>query len=118
MNKVKRDLPPITDEEEARIQEGIAADPDNPEWTEEDFRNAKPFAEVFPDLAETLRRSRGPQTAPIKQLVSLRLDRDVLERFRASGPGWQSRMNAALRRAAAELPAGTTVPLAGDGSNG
>ena len=29
----KRDLPPISDAEEARIQAGIAADPDNPEWT-------------------------------------------------------------------------------------
>ena len=105
MNKAKFDLPPITDEEEARIQAGIAADPDNPEWTEEDFRKATPFAEVFPGLAEKLRRSRGPQKAPIKQLVSLRIDRDVLERFKASGPGWQSRMNEALRRAAADLPA-------------
>jgi uncharacterized protein (DUF4415 family) len=91
----------ISDEEEARIQAGIAADPDNPEWTEEDFRNARPFAEVFPDLAESIRRSRGrpPAENPKKQ-VTLRLDADVVERFRASGRGWQSRINEALRKAA------------------
>ena len=35
-----------------------------------------------------------------KELVSLRIDRDVLEHFQADGPGWQERINAALRRAA------------------
>lgn len=78
---------------------------DNPEWTEEDFKDARPFADVFPELAEKLRKSRGAQKAPTKQLVSLRIDRDVLERFKASGPGWQSRMNEALRLAAPNLPA-------------
>jgi uncharacterized protein (DUF4415 family) len=34
-----------------------------------------------------------------KELFSLRIDKDVLERFRADGPGWQSRMNEALRKA-------------------
>ena len=45
-----------------------------------------------------IRRRRPPGSA--KQAVSLRLDKDILERFRADGPGWQSRMNAALRKAA------------------
>lgn len=43
-------------------------------------------------------RGRGPQKAPTKQLVSLRLDRDVVDRFRATGPGWQSRINETLRQ--------------------
>ena len=34
-----------------------------------------------------------------KELVSLRIDRDVLEHFQADGPGWQERINEALRRA-------------------
>ena len=72
---------------------------DNPEWTEEDFKKARPFAEVFPELAENIRRARGPQKAPTKILVSLRIDRDILERFKADGAGWQSRINAALRKA-------------------
>lgn len=74
---------------------------DNPEWTEQDFRNARPFAEVFPELAESARRARGrpPVEAPKRQ-VTLRLDADVLDRFRAEGRGWQSRINAALRKSA------------------
>ena len=72
---------------------------DNPEWTEEDFAKARPFSEVFPDLAESLRRVRGPQKAPTKQLVSLRLDRDVVAHFKATGPGWQTRINDVLRDA-------------------
>jgi uncharacterized protein (DUF4415 family) len=36
----------------------------------------------------------------VKQLVSLRIDQDVLEHFQASGPGWQERINEALRKAA------------------
>jgi uncharacterized protein (DUF4415 family) len=42
-------------------------------------------------------RARGPQKKPTKRLVSLRLDPDVIERFRATGPGWQARINDALR---------------------
>lgn len=42
----------------------------------------------------------GRPAGSSKEQVSLRIDRDVLERFRAGGPGWQSRMNEALRRAA------------------
>jgi uncharacterized protein (DUF4415 family) len=36
----------------------------------------------------------------VKELVSLRIDQDVLEFFQESGPGWQDRINDALRRAA------------------
>lgn len=94
-------LKEITDEEEARIQRGITLDPDNPEWTAEDFRNARPFAEVFPDLMESIRRARGrPASKTPRKVVSLRLDQDVLEKYRASGKGWQARMNADLRKAA------------------
>ncbi|MDO7843498.1 BrnA antitoxin family protein [Sphingomonas sp. CA1-15] len=59
-----------------------------------------PFADAFPELAAEMRRSRGKQKAPTKVSTTLRLDRDVLERFKQSGPGWQSRMNEALRAAA------------------
>lgn len=74
---------------------------DNPEWTEEDFKAARPFAEVFPDLAESIRRSRGrPAVERPKQQISLRLDPDVIEAFKATGKGWQARINEALRKAA------------------
>lgn len=82
-------------------REDWAAVSDNPEWTEEEMRHARPFAEVFPHLAESLKRGRGrPPTESPKQQVTLRLDADVIERFRADGRGWQSRINDALRKAA------------------
>ncbi len=72
----------------------------SPEFTAEEMAAAKPFAEAFPELAASVRRARGRQKAPTKQLVSLRLDRSVIEAFKAKGPGWQRRMNEALRKAA------------------
>jgi uncharacterized protein (DUF4415 family) len=45
-------------------------------------------------------RGRPPLRGQAKRQVTLRLDGDVIERFRASGPGWQARINAALRKAA------------------
>jgi uncharacterized protein (DUF4415 family) len=85
--------------EEARIQAGIAADPDNPEWTARDFARAKPFAQALPALARS-RGVRGAQKMPTKVAVSLRLTREVVERFKAGGPGWQTRMDEALKKAA------------------
>ncbi len=76
----------------------LAAVSENPEWTEADFHNAKPFAEVFPELARKLRGR--PRSDSPKRQVTLRLDADVLEHFRAGGPGWQSRINADLRKLA------------------
>ena len=90
----------ISDNEEARIQAGIAPDPGNPEITEEEFKQMRPFAEVFPELMESIRRSRGrPAMEKPRKVVSLRLDQDVLESFRATGKGWQGRVNDALRKA-------------------
>jgi uncharacterized protein (DUF4415 family) len=71
---------------------------DNPEWTADDFARAKPFAEVFPDLAASIHRGRGPNKAPTKKLVSLRLSPQVLDAYKAKGPGWQSRIDEDLRR--------------------
>lgn len=50
-------------------------------------------------IGETVIRPGRPKGSA-KHPVSLRLDKDVLARFRADGPGWQSRMNEALRKAA------------------
>lgn len=73
----------------------------NPEWTEADFKQAKPFTEAFPDLAESLRKNRGrPKVEAPKKQVTLRLDADVVEFFRQAGPGWQSRINESLRKSA------------------
>lgn len=100
MAKPRPHIPPLTDEEEAEIQRQIASDPDNPEATEEELANARPFAEVFPELAESIRRSRGRPAVPRpKQQVSLRLDPEVIEKFKATGKGWQARINEVLKRA-------------------
>jgi uncharacterized protein (DUF4415 family) len=50
-------------------------------------------------VAEQARRRRGAQKAPTKELVALRLDRDLLAQLRAGGKGWQSRVNETLRKA-------------------
>lgn len=71
---------------------------DNPELTKADFAKAKPFAEVFPDLAASIRRGRGPNKAPTKKLVSLRLSPEVIQHFKRGGPGWQSRIDETLRK--------------------
>jgi uncharacterized protein (DUF4415 family) len=47
---------------------------------------------------KVIRRGRPPGSS--KQLVSLRLDKAVVDRFKAAGAGWQTRINEALRKAA------------------
>jgi uncharacterized protein (DUF4415 family) len=71
---------------------------DNPEWTSKDFAKARPFSEALPDLAASIRKGRGPNKAPTKKLVSLRLSGQVLDAYKAKGPGWQSRIDEDLRR--------------------
>ena len=79
------------------------ADPDNPRWTKEDFAQAEGPQSLPPEVLaafpRTLARVRGAQKKPTKRHQSLRLDPDVLDHFKASGRGWQSRINAALREA-------------------
>lgn len=74
-------------------------DDDNPEWTEEDFKNAVPFSTLPESLQITLGvlKRRGKQQSPTKVSTTVRFDRDVLDAFRATGHGWQKRMNDALK---------------------
>ena len=72
----------LSPDEDHAINTAIAQDPDT--WEETDSRKAKrgrPFADVT------------------KTSISLRLDPDVLEYFRATGRGWQTRINSILREA-------------------
>jgi uncharacterized protein (DUF4415 family) len=74
-----------------------ASDPENPPLTAADFAHMRPALEVMPPAAAAAyRRSRGPQKTPTKRPISLRLDPDVLAAYRATGKGWQARMNDTL----------------------
>ena len=71
------------------------ADPDEaPELTKEYFERADLY-----HGDKLIRRGRPPSANP-KQALKLRIDADVVEYFRATGPGWQTRINDALRRVA------------------
>ena len=76
-----------TEQEERDIAQGIASDPD-----------AAPDMSV--GLGPGLRRVGRPASTHPKLAVNVRLDPDVVAHFRDSGPGWQTRINAALRKAA------------------
>ena len=77
-------------------------DEENPEWTAETLARARPASEVLPEIfgaqvAKTMLKPRGKQVAPTKQAVTVRYSPDVLAAFKATGAGWQVRMNDALR---------------------
>lgn len=81
-------------------------DDENPEWTEQDFANARPPEEILPpEILAQFKNTRGPQKAPTKVPVSIRLSADVVAHYKATGPGWQSRIDETLRKAA-KLKAG------------
>jgi uncharacterized protein (DUF4415 family) len=84
-------------------------DEDNPEWTASDFAASIPFAEAFPAehaalIAEQAAFAKRPRGRPTKEHpkknVTFRLDADLIDALRATGDGWQSRVNDVLRRAA------------------
>ncbi len=95
--RIRRALEAMTPEEDAAITAAAESDPDNPPLTDEDFARMRPAAEVLPKSLLRRRGERGPQKAPTKTLVSIRLSPEVLEHFRASGDGWQTRIDDALR---------------------
>lgn len=73
-----------TKAEEAEIAAGIAADPDTCELSDAEFAELKPL------------RGR-PRSASSKERITIRLSPDVLEKFRAAGRGWQTKVDLALR---------------------
>ncbi len=76
-------------------------DDDLPEWTDEQFARAE-FSiagAVIRPANGTLTKTGRPVSENPKKQVTLRLDPDVIEKFRATGKGWQSRINAELRKA-------------------
>jgi uncharacterized protein (DUF4415 family) len=77
----------------------------NPEWTNETFAKAKPAADILPQLfgatvAGRMLKPRGrPKTGKARTSISLRLPPETLARWKATGPGWQTRMAEALDKA-------------------
>jgi uncharacterized protein (DUF4415 family) len=92
MDRKKRNWPP---------KYGVP-DEESPEWTAEDFRNARPVREVMPELIEAAERLRvrlgRPKLERPKEHVTLRLDPIVVDAFKEDGPGWQGRINETLLR--------------------
>ena len=92
-----------TPEEDAAINKAIAEDPDTHELVDEWFARAKPVW-AFPELVAVLQHHGKLGRPPLaqaekKQRVTLYLDPDVLAQLKQGGKGWQTRANAALRKA-------------------
>ena len=79
VNDLELELPDAA--EEARINAGILADPDTVEVSDAQFK-----------------KMRGRPIGSSKTLVHIRLDNDVVEKFKATGSGWQTRINEALKK--------------------
>lgn len=70
-------------------------DDENPEWTEADVNRAVPFSGL-PESLQAKLRGR-PKAAVTKERITIRLSQEVVDRFRSSGDGWQTRVDAALK---------------------
>lgn len=76
---------------------------DNPEWTTAMIAKARPAKDVLPKIfgartAATMLKPRGrPKSQESKVAISIRLSPDTLARWKATGPGWQTRMADVLR---------------------
>jgi uncharacterized protein (DUF4415 family) len=70
---------------------------DSPPLTKKQLESMRPARDLHPEIVASYQRRRGTQKTPTKRRVTIRLDRDVIEHFEALGPGWQTRLNAALR---------------------
>ena len=108
MPKLKAGHISPTPEETVAINAGITADADARELDSEWFTKAKPASEALPQeiyVALVAKRPRGrPKADETKVFTAIRLDADLLEAFKATGKGWQTRVNAALRQYLSEHP--------------
>ncbi len=90
-----------------RKRSSTAADRDNPEWTNTTFARARPAREALPGIlgekaARTMLKPRGrPKSGSARTPISIRLPPETLARWKATGPGWQTRMAETLTRAVA-----------------
>lgn len=83
--------------------EGVPDD-ENPEWTEEDFKSARPLRETFPELAaySAKRKAGRPKIDAPKKSKSFKLSQDLIEAIVASGKFYNARVEAVLREGLAQ----------------
>ena len=87
----------------AKTRDPNVIDDDNPEWTEADFARARPFSEMFPEQARSLKNQGGrPKLERPKIHVGFRLAADVVEGIKATGRGYNARVEQVLRDALAQ----------------
>jgi uncharacterized protein (DUF4415 family) len=87
---VSRKLPPPPD-----------FDDDAPELTDEEIKKLRPAREWFAERGIPMPKPIGrPKAEAVKRSVTIRMDEDVVDYFKASGPGWQTRMHEVLAREA------------------
>ena len=78
-------------------------DEENPEWTAKQIAKARPASQVLPQIfiaqiAQEMLKPRGrPRATHPKERINIRLSHDVVTHFKASGDGWQTRIDAALK---------------------
>jgi uncharacterized protein (DUF4415 family) len=67
------------------------------ELDDADLKRVRPASEVLSPRLLSKLKARGPQKAPTKERITIRLSPEVLARFRATGEGWQTRVDVALK---------------------
>ncbi len=67
------------------------------ELTAADLKRFRPANDVLPGTLLAKIKVRGPQKAPVKERITIRLSPEVVQPFRATGDGWQTRVDAALK---------------------
>ena len=67
------------------------------ELTAADMKRFRPAREVLPGTLLAKLKARGPQKAPTKERITIRLSPEVVQRFRDTGDGWQTRVDTALK---------------------
>lgn len=94
---------PLNEERGEQTMPDILSFDDGPELTEELLAKSRPAPEVlneiFPaDVADQiLRRPGRPKSSDRKELISIRLSKDVLDFYRAQGKGWQTKIDETLQ---------------------